>query len=352
MDNNIETCSAPPASETAEPAKRKITFGKAYGQFTLLFTALCAMLITTAVFQLIINTIAEFYFPQIIDTDWYYWVLALIPMYCVGLPTAIIIIMFAERDRGGIKTEKISFGRWLRYLCVAITFMYAGSIVGSIVSSLLGNASNPVDDMLSGSSVWISFTATVVLAPVIEEFLFRKLLIDRMSAYGEKRAVFLSALAFGLFHGNFSQFFYAFAVGLIFGYIYIRTRRIWYTITLHMAVNFICGELSAYFSSLNSNALQLVQKFISSGEPADMQAALDFLKNAILPILASSLFSLAIFAVFILGIVFFFKDVKKLHYEKCRYDVAAGKLNVATYLNIGFIIFIAICAGLFAASLL
>ena len=56
---------------------------------------------------------------------------------------------------------------------------------------------------------WFTFTFSVVLAPVMEELIFRKVLIDRTIVYGDKAAVVLSGLLFGVFHGNFHQFFYA-----------------------------------------------------------------------------------------------------------------------------------------------
>ena len=43
---------------------------------------------------------------------------------------------------------------------------------------------------------------------------------------------------FGLFHGNFGQFFYAFAVGSVFAYVALRTGGIRYTVVLHFLVNF------------------------------------------------------------------------------------------------------------------
>ena len=63
----------------------------------------------------------------------------------------------------------------------------------------------------------------VIVGPIFEEWLFRKQLIDHTRKYGEKTAILLSGLAFGLFHMNLFQFFYAFLLGLMFGYVYTRT---------------------------------------------------------------------------------------------------------------------------------
>ena len=47
---------------------------------------------------------------------------------------------------------------------------------------------------------------SVIIAPVMEELVFRKYLVDRLVPYGQKTAVVLSGLFFGLFHGNFISF--------------------------------------------------------------------------------------------------------------------------------------------------
>ena len=68
---------------------------------------------------------------------------------------------------------------------------------------------------------------------ILEEFIFRKMVIDRIWQYGEKIAVVTSALIFALFHINLFQFFYALGIGLIFAYVYLRTGKLRYTIIMH-----------------------------------------------------------------------------------------------------------------------
>ena len=64
-----------------------------------------------------------------------------------------------------------------------------------------------------------------------------------MRRYGEKTAIVFSALAFALFHMNLFQFFYAFGLGLIFGYVYTRTSRLRYSVLMHMLIDSIEEEL-------------------------------------------------------------------------------------------------------------
>ena len=70
-------------------------------------------------------------------------------------------------------------------------------------------------------------------------------------------------MIFGLCHGNFYQFFYAFGIGLVFGYIYTRTGRIRYTIVLHMIINFL-GSVAAIYIQ-NSMALAALYALVLYG---------------------------------------------------------------------------------------
>ena len=82
------------------------------------------------------------------------------------------------------------------------------------------------------------FLWAVVLAPVLEELLFRGILLRRAErAAGTLPAVLISALLFGLYHGNLSQGITAAAAGLALGYAYVRTDALLVSVVMHTAVN-------------------------------------------------------------------------------------------------------------------
>lgn len=78
-------------------------------------------------------------------------------------------------------------------------------------------------------------------APVTEELLFRGLILRSMEPYGKKFAIFASALLFGLFHGNLSQGLFAFAAGLVMGYVALEYNLFW-AMVLHMFNNLIISD--------------------------------------------------------------------------------------------------------------
>lgn len=169
-------------------------------------------------------------------------------MYCVGFP---IFLLLVKRVPAWKRTEERSLGAGGFVLNTIFCFgmTYLGNIAGQLLMAFAGILSgtrmeNPVDIMVMEMSPWVMLLSTVIIAPVMEELMFRKFLIDRVAPYGQKTAVIVSGVGFGLFHGNFYQFFYACAIGMVFAYLYSSTGRIRYSIMLHMIINFMGGYVS------------------------------------------------------------------------------------------------------------
>lgn len=197
-------------------------------------------------------------------------VLSVVPLYFCALPVFLAVT-------GGFRTlfsrelfatrEKMSGRAFLKSLTIMMFFTYVLNLLTQIVTTMLSAVKgseivNPVTSMLPSSVVEfvVLFLFSCVVAPVLEEILFRGLIIHGLKRFGDGMAIFGSALIFALFHGNLSQFFYTFAIGCIFGYIYLKTGTVKYSIYLHMLMNFFGGILPslAANSALIAAAYSLV----------------------------------------------------------------------------------------------
>ena len=84
----------------------------------------------------------------------------------------------------------------------------------------------------------MSFLTNAVLAALVEEILFRKMIIGFYAEKSENLAIVMSAFLFGLMHMNPIQSTYAFILGLIMGYIYIKTEyNLLSTFIVHVTIN-------------------------------------------------------------------------------------------------------------------
>ena len=170
-----------------------------------------------------------------------YYLLTLVGYYILALPLAFRVcrIMPVPPMTQRSLTPRL-MGRWF---VIGIALMWIGSLVGTALNDLVYRIAGlqPVDmvtetfDMLPLSVVLLG---ACILGPVCEELLFRGLLAGRLARYGQKPAALVSALLFGLYHANVSQFFYAFALGLLLAYAYFYTGSLKAPILLHMLFNF------------------------------------------------------------------------------------------------------------------
>ena len=82
------------------------------------------------------------------------------------------------------------------------------------------------------------FLAAVVVAPLIEEAVYRGFILGGLlRRYSAPTAILVSAVLFALAHLNPYQFVTAFSGGLLLGWIYVRTRSLWPCVILHALTN-------------------------------------------------------------------------------------------------------------------
>lgn len=200
----------------------------------ILFTALCQLLLGSDLPQWLINALSS------------------VPLYCAAMPLAIYV-MHTIRPIP-TTTFPMSGRSWASALLVCIGIMLVGNIIGNVLALGLsgGKAINPIEE-LNTRNLWVNLIFTAIGPAFFEEWLFRKQLISRLRQYGERVAIVYSAAAFALFHLNLFQMFYAFGIGMVLGYVYMRTSQLRYTIALHMALNFLGGVVP--FSLTDMRAL-------------------------------------------------------------------------------------------------
>lgn len=279
--------------------------------------AMLAFVAVTVVLQLVGARV----FAQSLENDWLQYMLAVLPQYLIAMPLAALLMR--RMPSTDIIKKKLYAGQIAIIVMICFAIMYAGNLVGTIINLVIGlftqsEMTNLLQEVIAGSSIWANLVFVVLLAPVMEELFFRRLLIPKLSVYGEKPAVIISALVFGLIHGNLSQFFYAFGLGLAFGYIFVRTGKVIYTIMLHMFINLLSGVVS--LQALNAGLIVL------------------------------GIYVMIVIGLAIAGVVLFFVNKKRIVMSRGLFALPMGKRAVWT--NVGMILFYIGCVGVFVVTTL
>ena len=174
--------------------------------------------------------------PGLLEAAWFDWVLSAAGSYLVAFPAAYLTLRALPAVRAEKETPWTP-GGLLQGWFMALALIYSANLATMGLVRLIDGLrdtpmANPVETMLD-QPVWFNLLLGCVLAPLAEELLFRKALLDRLKPYGEGFAILASALLFALVHGNLFQMLYAFAVGGFFGYVALRTGGVRWTIPLH-----------------------------------------------------------------------------------------------------------------------
>ena len=83
----------------------------------------------------------------------------------------------------------------------------------------------------------LSVLATAVAPALFEEFALRGVVLSLLRKHGDNFAIIISALLFGLMHGNPPQIPFAFMLGVYFAYVTIKTGNIWTAVVMHFLNN-------------------------------------------------------------------------------------------------------------------
>lgn len=283
--------------------------------------------------------------------DWIIYLVAFAPTYLVALP-ALFLLLRRVQDQG---PEKREYGakQFIVTLIICFPIMWIGSLVGNVFTSIINNFSgNDSGGMALAEIVqmnpYLNLIFIGLLAPALEELVFRKMLIDRLYRYGEGIAVVTSGLMFGLFHGNFTQFFYATMLGMLFAYVYCKTGKLRYSIILHMVINVMGAVLAPFLlKQVLSDEFYAIQD-MASDDPQYIKVAFEWLVSP--GVLFLLLYLLAYYLLVIIGAAMLIIFRKKISFEKGLVTIQKGRRFSTVWLNIGMLLFVVACVGLFIYS--
>lgn len=212
---------------------------------------------TSFLISTIAATVITLFFPWIAKNEIYAsianYAISLVGIYLISMPLASIML----KPLPSVKPlkEKMKFKHLFGALCICFCFMLTGSYFSMYLQDLIqlikgGEIQNNLEETLSMGDIILNILCVGILFPILEELLFRKLLCNKLLPLGEKQAVIISAAIFGFIHGNIFQFLYAFLVGLVFGYIYVKSGKIIYSIIFHCVINLFTGIFASFVASL------------------------------------------------------------------------------------------------------
>lgn len=322
MDNEIILTDSPTEQQVDEHKYLKKVFFRVGLGFLLLN-------IVTGVAQTAIVELIASLSPSLLHDPFVYNAVSMLPIYLFGFP--VLYLLTRKLRAVSPKKSKISLLSSVTLICVSFAAMSLGSRISNYIISFVDifrstSLQNPVESMTSAGDVLANILFLSICAPVLEELLFRKYLCQRLLPFGETVAIFASAAIFALVHGNLFQLFYAFLMGLVLGYAYVKYGKVRYTIAIHAIINFVGGVIPA---------LVLDKILALTGE-----VTLDILLASLPYIIIFLLYTYYTAAFSTAGVAFIVINFKKIRIAPLPDGLQTKKTLKAALLNVGTILFL------------
>lgn len=132
--------------------------------------------------------------------------------------------------------KKISLKQTIQLFSLAIVLNIIISAIVELLPSNITDNYTSTTGYLQELSFLPMLISVGLLAPIVEELFFRFLMVRKLKNK-PILAIILPALLFGIVHGNLIQGSYAFILGVLFAYLYLKTDNLLVTILLHMGIN-------------------------------------------------------------------------------------------------------------------
>ena len=115
---------------------------------------------------------------------------------------------------------------------------------------------------LINEPLYIDVIMAVFAAPILEEIVFRGVIMNNLKKYGIRVAIIINSLLFGLSHYNIEMIVPAFLTGIVFSYVAYK-YSIKYSILIHFFINAVT-KISQVLAILKINILLILVGLFSA----------------------------------------------------------------------------------------
>ena len=173
----------------------------------------------------------------------------------ISIFTLIVVFIFMYKIGGGKeslargKNPKLKFEGmdWFRWLMICLCLAIGINIVFASIGLLQVADYKEAADNLYSVGLGAGLLLYGIYSPLAEELVFRGILFTQgKTLMKPSYAAILSAVAFGIYHGNSIQMVYSIALGLVLAYAYHYSGQFVVPVVLHAIINVIVYVASNY----------------------------------------------------------------------------------------------------------
>ena len=156
--------------------------------------------------------------------------------YILDIPMIYYFIRNNKKKKYFVTKEKMNIGSFIGCFALMIFIMVLINISFFIFELKIGNNSGDILSNESISYTYITFFSAVFIAPIVEEMIFRGVIMNDLKEYEYKTAIIINSVLFGLAHTEIKKVIITIFLGIIFSYVAYR-YSLRYSVLLHMVWN-------------------------------------------------------------------------------------------------------------------
>lgn len=171
-------------------------------------------------------------------------------IYCLSFIGLVYLINSIRKQKVDLNFKIVNI-RFLYLLLILILVFNIGIL--QTINNILGNVFHHNSVLANPFNKPLYTIGAILIGPILEEIIFRGIILKGLlTRYNPKYAILISSFLFALIHIKPLQMWGAFMLGLIFGWIYYKTKSTGTTVLLHSFNNAICTIVS-YLTYRNHN---------------------------------------------------------------------------------------------------
>ena len=190
----------------------------------------------------------------------------LLPQMVILIPAVLMACFLTRSPREALRIRKTHWSVLAMAVLLGLTLHPTYLMISSFVQQMSPPTPEmlelmlPLSTLVSESPWWMIVLLMALLPAVCEELAFRGFVFGGLVRQGTLRAIVLSAFMFGISHGVLQQSIPAFVIGLLIGWVSLRTGSILPCLLIHLTNN----SMSTMLQRIAESDWPIVNLFLHS----------------------------------------------------------------------------------------
>jgi abortive infection protein len=156
--------------------------------------------------------------------------------YILNIPIIYYFIKSNKKKKYFVTKEKMNIGSFIGCFALMVLITAIIGIISLVFKLKIESNDNSILPDYPTLYVNMTLFSTIIIAPIIEEMIFRGVIMNDLKEYGYKTAIIINSVLFGLAHTEIEKVIITIFLGIIFSYVAYR-YSLRYSVLLHMVWN-------------------------------------------------------------------------------------------------------------------